>query len=572
MTSWVEYTLQDFPQDSLVKVDRIEDVVKFDSDTLPSDFDRRLQTKHPKLWNRIRTEGSALDADAPIRDGRSGKVDRSSNDQYIACEMLRNKYTEGQVYEVLTHETWFSGSKYRDNRYNEAYVLQTIAYAQKHVSEEPITQPATLSEKLREDWSVFYWQGNCYVYDESGVYRRGDLILRQAIQTLASEKWRPEVQSSTLMHIQNETEIDKLPEPELINVKNGMLRISTGELEEHKRAYRSITQYNASWDPDVDTREVDQFVSRILPEDTIDLWWMFSGYCLDFSQPSFRIILLLIGEKRTGKSTLLDALGLFLGWENVSSVPLSDLTGQGNQFTLSAMVGKALNIDDDVDHAILVRSTNKLKSLSSGGHVQIEQKGKQPYSDVLPVKLAFAMNDAPGVVSLDGALLDRMRWIRVGEGRKRFEIDNDETKTRMSHLIMSSEQNRSAWLKRSVEGLQRLNAQGGFPETTSSAKEKAAFRNSSNNVEAFWNECTKPTSDPKWVPIGRFYPIYQQWIAETGAKYKEDKAKFSRMTKEIVTSGGILARYKSGDSAMIAGREITTFTVKGSENGYYARS
>src|SRR5690606_3978350 len=124
-----------------------------------------------------------------------------------------------------------------------------------------------------------------------------------------------------------------------INTLDGMLNIHTGELKPHAPAYMSLSQVPARWDPEADTTEVDAFVSGILAEDCIDLWWMFCGYCLYMDHPlPYRVLLTVVGPARSGKTTLLEALRYFLGPQNVSVVPLQSLAGRGNNFTTSAFV------------------------------------------------------------------------------------------------------------------------------------------------------------------------------------------------------------------------------------------
>lgn len=101
----------------------------FHEEALPENF---LDDIPSNLANRITTG-----AGAPSKS--DGSIDRSGNDWYIACTLLKLGYTLGQTLRVLTHPEWFSGGKILIDGYR--YATHTVARAYANI--QAITQTKT---------------------------------------------------------------------------------------------------------------------------------------------------------------------------------------------------------------------------------------------------------------------------------------------------------------------------------------------------------------------------------------------------------------------------------------------
>jgi len=551
------HSLDDFGEAELTPLERGDILSDLQPGPLPLGFEGQLQAEHPKLWARIWTEDSAREAGAALKHG--GRVDRSANDFYIANELLRLKLGPDAIYTVLTHPTWFSGSKFRTTGYRDSYVIQTTAQAVSVFSEQPMTNVADMGRKLLAEHHLLKHLGNWYHYDpDQGYYARADHFIDLAIQAMMQDKWKSEAPEAVRRYLTPHVEFNSLPPTGLVNVQNGMLDLSTGELTVHTAAYRTLFQINARWDPDADTKAVDEFVAQILPDDAIDTWWRFCGYCLLTDLPlPYRAILALVGPRRTGKSTLLKAMEFFLGPQNCSAVSMDDLTGSGNQFTTASMVGKLLNIDGDAAYEKPVRKINLLKKIASGDTITIEQKFEKGGEGVLFCKLAFAMNDVPRVGVTDEAFYDRWLVIPVRQDHRKFTPENAETRLNAHMALLAPVQNRSAWLKRSVEGWQSLVKAGQFGTETSLKDAKNDFRQRSDSVYGFWLECTGEDAELRKIPLSSFYVPYQAWTSECGMA-PVNKWTFCNRSKELAVEGLIPGlELKKWDQWVCRGRKVT---------------
>jgi putative DNA primase/helicase len=420
--------------------------------------------------------------------------------------------------------------------------------------------------RLTEVYHVLTYHGEWYYYNEAvGVYERDENFLRRAIQGVLGDKWSTDKEEGAFKYLRPNVEIERYPTPDLVNVQNGMLRLHDKTLLPHTPAYRSLSQVDAYWDPDVDTSEVDRFVAAVLTPEDAEVWWMFCGYCLYIRTPlPYRCILALVGGLRTGKSTLLEALEMFIGDANVSTVSLTALTGGGSNFTVSELDGMLLNIDTEADYDFHISEHSTLKKLAEGSNVQIEKKYEKPWKAKLPVKLAFAMNDYPKPGVTDDAFYDRWVILRTGRVGKAFTVGGPDTIKRAAEQLMLSSENRSAWLLRSVMGLEKLHLLEGFPETGTIKAARDEFRVQRDSVLAYWLDCTLPDETYRPYSMTHFYERYVQWEKINGARPVSGH-KFAVRTDQLVNNSHIprLEVYRT-NRVMVKGRKANTgFLVKG---------
>jgi P4 family phage/plasmid primase-like protien len=566
------YSLDNFQEEDLPRVEReIDEQGAVSAEPLALDFVRRLQATSAKLWGRIISEQTARDAGAELRKDGSGRVDRSRNDMTIAIQLLRAGLSAGQVYSVLTHEEWFCGERFRELRYSGSYVQVTIHRAMEVASSPEQTNHVLIAQDLLQKDHLLNYVMEWRRYDpDTGVYEPAEYWLEQYVQDVTGLKWRSAITEEVKKYLAARVtfqEKDQALLQRLTCVGNGMLDWRTGELLDHGTGYLVVSGIDARWDPDADCTAVDEFVAEILREEDIPLWWMFSGYLLHTTTPlPHRCILGLVGPKATGKSTLLRCLVSFIGAQNVSTVSLSMFGGAGNQFTTSALVGKMLNVDFDAPYDYPIRDIHTLKKIATGDSIQIEKKHAGALSAALPVKLAFAMNGYPVAEKGDEGYYDRWR-IALVRNDHRFNETNPERRINADVALMANPANRSAWLRRSVEGRRALDAHGGFPDNRESKEE---LREQSDPIYRFWKTVTVAVPVPDlirdYVPMGRFYPYYVSWCNEMGQRPDSQRA-FSARSRDLLEEQMLPGAFAKQDSTRnvwtVAGRQPKqTVTIK----------
>ena len=158
----------------------------------------------------------------------------------------------------------------------------------------------------------------------------------------------------------------------IVNVKNGLLDITTRDLQPHTPDYVSLIQFPVVFDPKAEApiwKEcVDSWMSGPEQQEKITLLKQFCGYCLSSSMLYDRA-LFIVGDGGNGKSTFVDTIAMIFGRDATAHIDLESLYGA---FGMDGLIGKRLNIIEEV-HGNYYQS-NKLKKLISGEQVTIDIK------------------------------------------------------------------------------------------------------------------------------------------------------------------------------------------------------
>lgn len=145
-------------------------------------------------------------------------------------------------------------------------------------------------------------------------------------------------------------------------------------------------------DPTQETPIFDALCSRIIVNRAAFLAWC--GALFD-PKTVLQQYVWLYGEGQNGKGSLFRFLRKLLG--NAFATLETD-ERKSNQFTLARYVGKRLLVDSDCSNPHFVTSST-FKQLTGEDAVNIEFKGKDSYSEILPVMCAFGSNVKPKISS-----------------------------------------------------------------------------------------------------------------------------------------------------------------------------
>ena len=132
--------------------------------------------------------------------------------------------------------------------------------------------------------------------------------------------------------------------------------------------------------------------------------------------------------------------------------------------------------------------------------------------------------------------------MQVRDDLQPFTTSNPNRVVNISREIMSHEANRSAWLLRSVQGLQELQRLRDFPEPESLRKAKEELRQHSNPIYTFWLECSTPEPTEQgtceWQALKHAYTYYSLW-AESAGLGRISARKFALGTQELHKSSAL---------------------------------
>ena len=223
-----------------------------------------------------------------------------------------------------------------------------------------LSDEISTAEKFAQDQS-----GELYRF-HNGVYvPDGERHVKRLVKTLLEKRNETQVWSSNrAKEVVEYLRVDspllwERPSLDVINVRNGLLDVTTGELKPHSPEFLSPAQLPVSFNASAKCPAWEKFVVDVFPKDAQELAWDIPAWLMT-PDTSIQKAILLVGEGANGKSVYLAGLRTFLGRTNVASETLHRL--ESNRFAVAQLVGKLANICPDFP-VLLWRAHRSLSSL-----------------------------------------------------------------------------------------------------------------------------------------------------------------------------------------------------------------
>ncbi len=324
--------------------------------------------------------------------------------------------------------------------------------------------------------------GEVYVY-QGGVYKPiGETIIQEEAQKKLGEQAKTHHINEVIDYIKRITYVNREDfnsNLNLLNLKNGVYNLDTGNFEPHNPDYHFLYQIPVNYKSEAECRKIDQFLQQILPdkgdrEAVIELF----GYCFlgDYRiQKAFA----LIGDGRNGKSTLLNLLKTFLGARNIVSRSLHEL--EENRFAKADLYGKLANIYPDLS-ARALRSTGTFKMLTGGDTITAEKKFHHSFNFPNNAKLIFSANRLPETNDESDAFFRRWKLITF---RNKFEGENADPNL-LAKITTSEEL--SGLFNKALQGLRNLLERGAFTNDKNIEAIREQYIKESDSVKTFTQE------------------------------------------------------------------------------------
>jgi putative DNA primase/helicase len=295
-------------------------------------------------------------------------------------------------------------------------------------------------------------------------------------------------------------------DPELINVRNGLLNIKTGELSEHTPELFFTVQLPVKYDPDASCPKIQKFFSEVVAPEDIPLLEEIVGWTLWRPYDVHKAIMLW-GRGRNGKGAFLRLLEAFLGIENVSHVSLPKLVG--DRFAPIDLVGKAANIFGDLPAKDL-SGTENFKMATGQDTIRVENKFTKSFDYRNTAKLFFSANQLPKSPDDTDAFYER--WIvikfpyRFGTPERPFNTNLDNE--------LSTQMELSGLLNLALKALKRMKSNGWkFSYSLTLENVKAMYQRLSDPVFAFLQDCCEPCEEGHFIKAD-LYKHFKAYAAE----------------------------------------------------------
>lgn len=347
---------------------------------------------------------------------------------------------------------------------------------------------------------------------------------------------------------------DRRKQEHLLNVENGVLDLSGKEINilPHDQSYRFTNCLAFRFIPEADISIAPVFkmfvdTSLEASPERIQLLLEIMGACIS-NFLHFKKAFFLIGETNSGKTVISDLIVRIIGEEHVSTIPMVELCGK---FATSALVGKQLNYDDELECSI-IRSTATFKKLVSMSYMKTEGKGANAKSFHNFAHLLFCGNALPNFGDFDGSNEALFRKLVVLD----FPVITEEEKMdrQLSEKLWDE---RDIFFSLAVKALHKLLQMKvtKFTESSSFDRIKSTYTEGAKALQTFVESCCEIGND-KRIYVSDFLNAFKIFCKENALDYKGtpnqikasiQKIKGVEKTKGRLPKGAAKAMFKGID-------------------------
>jgi len=447
--------------------------------------------------NAYKLSGSGLNV-FPPPDGNGGKgnsVAKRSGDEISDPWLLAEELMAKRVYRRVQHTSalgttslwWFDGLAWR--------------LGAEEVVEKDLTEALSNPAKTKPS----------------------STLLDQVKRIIGSKNWVTEAQL-------------KEPPLNLINLRNGVLDIETGQLRPHDPQLWFTSVIDVEYRPNAECPNFTKFLFEVLPPEAHPTIQELFGYAL-YRGNHARRAFLFIGSGGNGKSLLLDMLTRFIGEENVSNKSLQDL--EYNRFSVARLLGKHLNVSADLPQTPLNKS-EVFRALTGADRLEAERKHRDSFAFLPFAKLVFSTNRLPPVKEDEVDAFFR-RWVLM-EFPRQFEDDPGKRKQILDSCTTDGE--KSGILNWALDGLRRLLKTGKFTaDGGDSAKIRDRWMRETNPAYDFLT--TYVERDPTGAVMKKnLWNQYLAWREEQGLPADGRQNEFSQLVETLFRAKSMRVRIR----------------------------
>ncbi len=275
----------------------------------------------------------------------------------------------------------------------------------------------------------------------------------------------------------------------LINFKDGILDIFSGEVYEHSPEYTftyCLNAYTSNLGVEDNAELFQQYLDTSFEDDAGNISNLQEMLGLAISQiRNQKVAFFLHGKSNSGKSVMLDLVKKIVGEEFCSSVSFEQLA---SRFGTSHFLGKTLNVSGEAPD-ITAKRLDIFKTIVGNDAIMAEHKGKDGFYMRNYALLIFAANNMPEISIPDEAYYNRLRIIRYNKSvDKSMWINNLPERLYKESL--------GTILRFAIEGLKRFIDNGmelTYIETSNLYVDE--YRNDANSFISFITQFVKCESN-----------------------------------------------------------------------------
>ena len=297
-------------------------------------------------------------------------------------------------------------------------------------------------------------------------------------------------------------------QPFLLNVANGTIDLSSGELQPHRQADMLTKICAVAYDPTAQAPEWERFLFRALPDEAVRDWLQrFVGYSLtgDVGEQSLAFC---FGDGANGKSVFLDVILRILGDYALRAAPDLVLAkvGEAHPTELADLEGRRFVVCSEIDQG---RQWNEglIKRITGDATITARRMREDFFTFQATHKLFIAANTKPRVRGTDNGIWRRMKlvpWpVKIPK--------NEQDKNLANWLVAHEGTGILAWLVRGCLGWQNR----GLEEPDAIRQATAQYRSNEDTIGR-WIEDRCDLVPHEWQAASSLYMDYAKWCEDEG--------------------------------------------------------
>lgn len=367
----------------------------------------------------------------------------------------------------------------------------------------------TFAKFMISEHNIIKIGGQLHIY-KNGIYVKGTNAIEQAM-TQHIPRLNRSRRAEVLAYL--DISIDKSTihsNAEWIAFTNGLYNINTMEFRDFTPEIIITNLIPHEYNPNAYSEVVDTLFDKVAVNDEQIKMLLeeMIGACF-YRRALLRKCFILTGGKRNGKSTFLDMLTAVLGEENTTAMDVHDFN---DKFKKAELFGKLANFGDDIGDEF-ISDPAVLKILASGGRLNAEKKGKDPFNYSSYATLIFSANDVPRIKDKTGAVIDRLIFVPFNayfdENSPDFDPDI-EYKLReevcLEYVILLG-----------LKGLRRVLDNRKFTTSSKGLKELKEYEETNNPLLLFLKDLEIEV-DVLYQPTSKVFRQYSEFCLSNGFK------------------------------------------------------
>ena len=398
-------------------------------------------------------------------------------------------------------------------QFSKAWLAALLKKALRPPTEKTIIQEIMAQRNLK------YAEERGFFEYSHGVWKeRSDNIIKSYIAERLGQYARGSNLSTILSYLKAETTTEELFNRQpIFNFTNCVLDLKTGEKKEHSPAHMSTVQVSYNYNDQADCPKWKKFVSEVMAgrETSIKLLQEMAGYVL-YEDNSLQKCFFLMGDGANGKSVLLNTLCAVFGEANVSNVEMSGLI---EPFQCISLINSLVNVSTETSSNVK-GAESVFKKVVAGDIISGCYKNKDFVSFRPRCKMISACNEYIKSRDTTPGFMRRMCFIDFP-----CKFEGEKADTELENKLKAELPGIFNW---AYEGYKRLREQKKFTETPEQKEMMEEFKQITNPIEAFVQECLIG----KFAEIerGQLYQDYVVWCRSAGHE-SQSRTKFIRNFK-----------------------------------------